>query len=65
MAAMTRARVVAATRGWSLSTRDTVIWDTPATRATSAMTAGRECASIERAAIRLLRMVSSSIPTQC
>src|SRR4051794_23101977 len=35
MAARTRNRVCSRTLGWSLSTRETVWWDTPASRATS------------------------------
>src|SRR5580658_7156876 len=41
MAASTLSRVSARTFGWSLRTRDTVWWETPASRATSAMTGGR------------------------
>ena len=41
MASSTRWRVSSRTFGWSLSTRDTVWWDTPASRATSIITADR------------------------
>ena len=37
MAALTRSRVLSLTLGMSFTTRETVCWDTPATRATSAM----------------------------
>lgn len=49
MAARTASRVSARTAGWSLSTRETVCLETPASFATSSMT-GREPAKL-----RLLR----------
>src|SRR5919112_5787655 len=46
MALSTRARVSGRTDGWSLSTRDTVWWDRPRVRATSAIVAARKGSDI-------------------
>src|SRR5690349_3511010 len=59
MASSTRSRVCARTLGWSLSTRDTVWCDTPASRATSIITAVRGAAL--RRVIRLVLTLTCQV----
>src|SRR5579859_5174803 len=67
MAASTLSRVCGLTLGWSLSTRDTVWCDTPARRATSAMTGGLDLPNRAGAISRLpglpapMRIVTANI----
>src|SRR6266508_2671345 len=54
MAAWTRARVASRTSDASLSTRETVWWDTPACFATSAMLGARRASLLPRVSVMAL-----------